>query len=1477
MPISTEHFLLEAFLDGDAYYSLADKRRFSTVDNQFHAMTIITGDGRIDGWEIQQLTFPNIRITIGSGFIDNHYVSTFNDQDFVLSADTTFNIFAQRRVGVIATVGPRSDIASLTYDDAAPPAAPAIFAATLPTSDSFFSINLTWTANTEIDLDHYEIERTSDYPPANFTLVATINKPTVSFTDTVGEDTTFYYQIFAVDQSGNRSSASTLNITTDLSPDLPPNPFDIIMPHSEGSINILWKRPIAIPFADISHWELTWVRLRSDETEISSTQQSRIVSKNLFVDRIDGLQNGSTYKVTLRTVDFKNRKSIGISKSVTPQTTPAPHDPDFIANPSQTEGPGGVIVNLTWIDGADEYDSLIAYTYRVYITINGLQESLPIFVSPIGALEEQIELFTFDGFKFSFIPEDTLVTFRVTAVTQNGIESFGNYRRFITTKFSKPLPVGNLSSDFDQGNGEIVVTWRNQADTSSVSVQVLDEDLNDVYEAGEIINESVGLIERFAFTAEIDHTYTIVVTAFDSTGTASDSDSTIETTRIAGGVAPPDIPSDLSPQTGDKQLAFTWRASKSIAVTLYKIYRKLGSVTVRTKDWTLIDTVPSTINKFEDFGLTNDQLYSYYITAVDLFGQESFHLPDGAINLNYIELIPKPAGILTPADNVELVLTGNDILVTWESLLEEFDAFTVYRSIGNLHLWEAIVTVDANTLSYLDEDLRLADGTIFYYTVGKSINDADFVVQVSSTAPESSIVLGKLTLGTSSFGALDISNRRDLQDLVDPITEITDVRLLGHKHAGIGKFDPERIDLNPELIVTSWTTIDGRIFTTLEDISGTGHIVKIDGRFPSTLFSIDTSTKRLVFAEPIVEVDIAGNITGTLPDLEVRVLGVEEVQGILDTSRFDEIHARQVAFGRLNKEQLPSLNHEGRIRERMLPERFLLERFSNHTFIVSQTNTDITKTFGDGTTFYAIIESDGLIKEVIDFDPEDDGTLVGFRNPSFSTDTTANLDQHVVNTSLASANDNAHELRFISSELLSLAFILSVPATSPLFAVNRGTLSVGRAAGDADAGLSSPQAFTVDTSSNIAYVANSFSDLYTIDLRSGETTLLGTVTIPTGFGAIKALEFNHDNGILYGILQGTENILVTVDPSSLTASRVHPTNLLALGIPSWFGLAYDQDSNVMYASSALSGDDFLWTVDLATGVATKVHPTNDIGEDVTSLTFDYDNGKLYGTSIISGGTKLIEIDPATGLGTSLGTVIPPGPIGPIFKYIEGLHARPKDTSLWQAGVSNLYLGQDIGSFSDVYVRFKINFNVGSNVGTSSLQFTAHSTLASIGTVDLQVSILDPSQYADSIDLRTEVIKNAATLITTAWSPPNWSLGEQSSNTSFDVTSMLQTFVDNAAYSKGRHAIFKIETLATSTLENVRIAESFAGSNGPILATAHVNDIAEVTSETAFQSEKSYHFQFSFVDTTATRWVRITTFDTPNKPNPIIDLKKRIRF
>ena len=1236
MPVQTINYLLSAFLDGDIYSANADKRRFTTIDNQMNIVSEIIGNGRIEGWTIEQKDFPTVTVKAGNGLIDKYYVNTFDDQDVELSSNGQFFFYAQRRVGIIGTVGPRSDVEDISYSDDGPPSAPGGFIAEVPLSDPYFTILLSWDANTEVDLDHYDIERSTSVD-SDFVLISQPSKTEIFYEDSVKEDTTYYYRLYAVDQSGNRSEASGTQATTDISPLLPSNPVNVTFPASEGGINVLWNRPPGTLFNNIDRWELEYVELNSDGSTKDDTLQLQIINKEIYYERIDNLNLGQLYKFTLYTVDSKQRRSTGISKNISPQPNPAPRDPQGIGF-SFEEGPSGVRINASWTDGATPYDDAIPYRYNIYVFVDGQEfESAAINV-PIGFTEEQIDLYSFNLIDYFPIPENTLVTLRITSVNQAGEESFGNYVKFLTPVFALPLRVRNLKSVFNFDTSQILVSWDNQPDTSSIFLTISDDDLNDAYTTDfQIVNTNIGLAERYVFNAELDHKYTIRVTSVNSEGIEGPTSTTV-TLTVVPDIEPPAAPISLNAQANDRKILLTWTASPDIVTSEYKIYRKLGSVSVIPDAWNLIETLPKTKFTFDDYGLQNGQTYAYYITAVDIYGQESFHLPDNNINLNFIEATPKQQGILTEPLNVSAELVGTNVLLTWETLLEEFDAFSIYRSINNLHSWELIATVDRNTVSYTDISLPLIDGTTFYYTVDKAINDSDIVVQTTDNTPENAIFLASIETGESSFISSSISNRRDIQDMLDPLAEYTSKYIIPHRHRETEFFDAQRIDLNPELIITDWFTFDGRVWLTNEsDIVGSTYIVKVNNRFPNTFYKIDPILRRLVFSEPVVTIDAdTGEIVGTAPDIEVRILGIEEVTNVLNDDKINNLHARQIAFGRLGQEQIPNIGHEGRIREKLLPKRFLLERFSNHHFVVPETNDDETKTLGDGTTFYAAIESDGLIQEVVDFDLENDGDIVTFRKPSFSSETILNLKQNQIDHTLEDENDNANE-----------------------------------------------------------------------------------------------------------------------------------------------------------------------------------------------------------------------------------------------------HIFDDATASWFPGPGSLMIG-DFGTYkTDTYLRYSVSVPVGSTVSVSNIIFTSHNTEISQGdNAKLQVSILDPSKYSQSVDLSTESIKLVADLNDPIlWNPPVWDLNERSDNTTLDVTSMVQEFVNLDSYTEGDYIIFRIKTSSLNFDDHHRIAFSFADSaNAPILETNHIIDVAEVNSDPGgFQSEKSYHLRFEFEDNEPTRWVQVTTFDAPIVPNPIIDLRKRLRF
>jgi len=1431
----------------------------------------IIGDGYIYGWEIKESVFPDITVTEGGGIIDGYYVNTFDDQTFTLSDNGTFYIFAQRRVGIIGAEGPKSDIVSVTYVDAGPPADPTslvISSATESSTRYRFNIPLSWTGVSDVDFDHYLITRSKD--AGDFVTVTTTID--TKYEDEVDENATYDYRVYAVDQSGNISTTPATNsIAVGLTSHLPPNPIETEMYESEGEIYLLWKSPPAIDFSLIDHWLVTYVQLDTDNSPIESTRREDVVNKALYYETISALLIGRTYEITLQSVDYVGRKSSGVARLLSTQPSPAPRDPVGIAYSFEV-GEFGVRIDFSWASGDTEYDPATTSRYKIYPRIGDQDETQSIDIPP-GETSEQISLYTFDGSQYFSIPEDTLVTFRFTALDINGFESAGSYIRFVTAKFSLPKSLANIQTDYDLDTGNLIVTWENQDDTVDVNVLITEEyhlDPEEGYDdAVEVINENVGRATKYVYEDAVeDKKYTVYLTPIDAEGTKGNPSISIEITIGVNTLPQPDAPNNLTTQASDKQILLTWDNSTTSYTSYYKLYRKSGEITLDDADWTLRDTIPVPITRFTDYGLTNDQVYSYYMTAVDIYGRESDNLANESVNLNFVRDIPRVEGALTEPTSVSAMLVGDEVQISWDSLTEEFDSFTVYRSVDNLHSWEVIANVSKETFEYVDEDFPLVDGTTIYYIIDKAINDADIVVQTTDTSPPNSICLGEITLANGDFQEPDVTCRREIKNLADPLAEYAFQYILDHKHREINILDPERIDLNPEMIVTDWATVDGRIWFTQQNIQGGTYIVKINDRYPRVFFEVDDVLGRIVFSEPISEDS----------EIEMRVLGLEEVQNVLDAYRFDNIHAKQIQFGELNFEQLPSLNHEGRIREIVFPKRYLLQRFDNHNFIIPEGNEDDTKTFGDGTTFYAIIDSDGRIKEIIDFDTYDDGLVVGFQKPSYSTETVLNLKQSSdATSSLETEYDTANDYEFIDNTL----FCFTDSQEQVFKAYNWSTDDFYTIATISDANTGVPRRNIAIGPINKAYIGTidiSFNSyLHEIDLATGR--LLTTQLVDNNFDGLSRLGYNADLDRFYTLTgsnswqyfgEVTNWVAITFNPSftiNLSPTFLNSFDTLPnLGIGGGDinpGILYDTEAQTWKASPPVGkspGQGDAWSLS---------HVANHPGTDYLDFAYDKDNQRVISNSESGSDTNLFRLGFDTNAKTVSSTAL---------TTVSGEHflgfTLVNDDYWWMSSPDSLKVGHFGGVISDTYLRFAVDVPLLNTLSSAVLNLVGQS---SAGTgLSVKISVLDPSEYVDSIDLSSSAIKTISNLSTMTIYPDEFTDGE---SVSINVMSLLLDFIDSSAYTPGRHAIFKFETLGSPpTAMTYREYYGFNTANKPVLNLAYVVDNARVSSDPGgFQSEKAYRFEWEFADDEEYRWVRITSRNADNQPNPVIDLAKRIRF
>lgn len=171
-----------------------------------------------------------------------------------------------------------------------------------------------------------------------------------------------------------------------------------------------------------------------------------------------------------------------------------------------------------------------------------------------------------------------------------------------------------------------------------------------------------------------------------------------------------------------------------------------------------------------------------------------------------------------------------------------------------------------------------------------------------------------------------------------------------------------------------------------------------------------------------------------------------------------------------------------------------------------------------------------------------------------------------------------------------------------------------------------PILFAVSGSGNAA------SNLYTVNLTTGATTLVGA----TGFDHITGLAFNPVTGVLYGHVSNifgspSATNLVTIDRTTGAATLVGSTDNQ---IPDMTFNA----SGVLFAwsecsTASCSNTDDLYTINTSTGAATFVGESG-IGTSNTGLAFS-PSGDLY----LKSGADVHILDPLSGLSLLAGPTL----------------------------------------------------------------------------------------------------------------------------------------------------------------------------------------------------------------------------------------------
>ncbi len=1054
MPIKTPHYQLEAFGWGDVYSARVDARRFTIIDNQLAFFSDLIGPGVITGWDLTLDNNGNAISTPGMGMIEINVFKTFGISEISVDYNSENYIYMRAKENEVGGISGNSEIVSVVGSNTIPPASPIglqqessiiSYLAGLGTYDTeiitylkrllerednddnveligYKEIAFSWTANEEIDFSHYKIVKIDG--SSTFSSITT----EVIYADTnLVQDNSYFYQIIAVDISGNESVASEIVVKTDVDTRVPLPPVFLEAFPSDGAFEIIWDESVS---DNINSYEVTVQLLTDDYEEDGEAFVSYVsVTDNLFDSTyaiFTGLENSKNYRITVFSVSFAGIKSEGIyidTKLVFSAGAGEVNSLDVTFEISNFENIG-IETDISWRYQSGDPYLLDVELFLITFIENGVRSSDTIEILPsVAALRScpdennndgdcyttHIKYIPFENngiISYESIKEYTPYVVLIQTKDADGNISSGFIYRVNRTPVSAVIPAVSNFVLTRRINNTIHLTWDNPEDDyfSYNTINVVVTDLS-----ASVFNPSI--IEDFTYSNNvrigrsneyiipsslfnINFRYTIIITPYDVFGSEGIAFEDISQFEDQAGIISPPSPGNLLVTAGDTEVNLKWDAiDDEFEIAYYRIYRAYYEFFQRPSDYAVIDTIPSTLNSFTDFTVSNGTSYNYFVTSVDIYDNESLNISSfGYTSIDSFSVEPRSNSSISAVSGLVINIGSDETSaeLSWTTSAGNFDGYEILRSDENNYSFETVGYAFPSDTTFIDNDAILKNNASYYYIVRRFKNDSNIVVTSSIVVPSKSIFIGKVV---SSNGVItfDTSGVVSLINFEDPIRERTEAKVIIHDHKSSNGFD-RRLELRSNTVVDSWTTSDFSIYQTTEDIEGaTNYVVRINGIINEDYFTdsrgnvdvarlrqaqigespiefeIDVNEKIITFNEPlyttctpsttvpIVTCPVRPYVTSE-PVVSLELIGLSEVDNLLPDNKMESFSATQVSSGIIRSAQMPLVYHEGRINESLIPLKLPMQTFDNVSYSLSESYDDEDRNkMGNAITFYNII------------------------------------------------------------------------------------------------------------------------------------------------------------------------------------------------------------------------------------------------------------------------------------------------------------------------------------------------------------------------------------------------------------------------------------------------------------------------------------------------------------------------------------------
>ena len=881
-------------------------------------------------------------------------------------------------------------------------------------------IAFSWSASTEVDFSHYKITKGF----GSDTTILGVTTELIYVDINLESDTNYEYQVIAVDLSGNESDTTEIEIFTDVDARIPASPQYVQVFPGDETLQVIWNNS---PTSNVPNYRVEVQELDTDYDAVGSPTVSIVPAEtdsefgSTYVI-FENLSLNTNYEITVYSQSKAGILSDGASKKVLLKSTPGAGE----VNNIELEFSISTFENVG-------IETKVSWRYqRANPSISAAEKFLVTFIENGTRFSETIELLNVDDSKVvcpggdnsmgdcyeidvKYIPYINNNVLEYESIKQfnpyvivvqtedsDGNISLGTIIRVSLTPVSETLPAITDFAIERQTNNNIFLKWLNPTQSyfsyNKMTINIIDLTTTDIVGTNFVDNAIIGKATSYTIPSslfDINNRYTITITPYDvftqqltGDGAEGAGFSQIQQFTESPNILRPSLPTELKIDASDKQISLSWNIDTADEdIEFYKIYRANWSVYQSSANFSVINTLPSSLNRHTDYTVSNGTSYTYFVTAVDTHGTESLNpIDDSQMSTTAVSATPSANLFLSSPEGLIASYGSNntDVELSWDATAGTFDGYEILRSIGNNYSFVVIDQVLVSALSYIDTDALLKHDEVYYYAVRKYRDEVFLIVKSSSVLTDNQISIGKVTTsGGTNTVRIDLSSVVNIDNLEDPLTNLTNASLDVHHHTN-GTDDnniDKRIELRSNVSISDWTTFDYQVYTTQQDIQGaTKYFVQISGDENEAYFTtngiVDTAAlyqaqsgespilfeivedkNQIVFNEPLYsQSDLVITPYLEAPSVTLELLGISEVDNLLPEHKVQDISASQFASGRFKFSQMPTINHDGRKAERLLPLRLPMQTLDNFVYSLLDTYTDADRNkMGSSVTFYDII------------------------------------------------------------------------------------------------------------------------------------------------------------------------------------------------------------------------------------------------------------------------------------------------------------------------------------------------------------------------------------------------------------------------------------------------------------------------------------------------------------------------------------------